>query len=41
MVLCVDGIEIKIFFLMVGEKSYIYIYKDKYGDYNLIEIDGD
>ena len=40
-VLRVDGTEIKTFPLMAGEKSYTYTYKDKHGDYNLIEIDGD
>lgn len=40
-VLRVDGTEIKTFSLMAGEKSYTYTYKDKHGDYNLIEIDGD
>ncbi|WP_297078922.1 NusG domain II-containing protein [uncultured Enterococcus sp.] len=37
-VLRVDGKEIKTFDLSDDKKSYTYMYKDKDGDYNLIEV---
>lgn len=40
-VLSVDGQEIKSFDLSDKSQSYTYRYKDKDGDYNLIEVKGD